>query len=62
MSIVFPHDGSCTTSLLRYRRSDIQLRMGIFYGAGALSGAFSGLLAYLIDKKDGIAGLEGWRW
>jgi hypothetical protein len=36
--------------------------MSIFYAAGALSGAFSGLLAYLIEKMDGIAGLEGWRW
>lgn len=36
--------------------------MGLFYSAGALSGAFSGLLAYLIEKMDGISGLEGWRW
>jgi MFS family permease len=47
---------------LWYRRHEIQLRMGLFYSAGALSGAFSGLLAYLIGKMDGISGLEGWRW
>jgi hypothetical protein len=27
-----------------------------------MAGAFSGLLAYLIDKMDGVGGLEGWRW
>jgi hypothetical protein len=36
--------------------------MAIFYSAGALSGAFAGLLAYLINKMDGVAGLAGWRW
>ncbi|RJE24210.1 transporter [Aspergillus sclerotialis] len=27
-----------------------------------MAGAFSGLLAYLISKMDGVGGLEGWRW
>ncbi|CAH0017082.1 unnamed protein product [Clonostachys rhizophaga] len=45
-----------------YRRHEIQLRAGIFYSAGAFSGAVSGLLAYLINKMNGVAGLEGWRW
>ncbi|OQD82843.1 hypothetical protein PENANT_c019G04506 [Penicillium antarcticum] len=27
-----------------------------------MAGAFSGLLAYLISKMNGIGGLEGWRW
>ncbi|KAL4791067.1 major facilitator superfamily domain-containing protein [Aspergillus venezuelensis] len=45
-----------------YRRHEIQLRAGIFYSAGALSGAISGLLAYLINLMDGVAGLSGWRW
>ena len=45
-----------------YKRHEIQLRMGIFYSVGAFSGAVSGLLAYLIDKMDGVGGLEGWRW
>ncbi|KAK4065835.1 uncharacterized protein Triagg1_8387 [Trichoderma aggressivum f. europaeum] len=39
-----------------------ELRMGYFYGAGALSGAFSGLLAFAIEKMDGVGGLAGWRW
>lgn len=36
--------------------------MGFFYAAGALSGAFSGLLAFAIVKMDGVGGLAGWRW
>ncbi|KAJ5266833.1 hypothetical protein N7478_009641 [Penicillium angulare] len=27
-----------------------------------MAGAFSGLLAFLISKMDGVGGLEGWRW
>ncbi|KAK0761632.1 hypothetical protein N5P37_006585 [Trichoderma harzianum] len=45
-----------------YPRHEVQLRMGYFYGAGALSGAFSGLLAFAIEKMDGVGGLAGWRW
>lgn len=36
--------------------------MAMFYCASALSGAFSGLLAYAIAKMNGIGGYEGWRW
>jgi MFS family permease len=36
--------------------------MAIFYAAASLSGAFSGLLAYAIEKMEGIAGLGGWQW
>ena len=39
-----------------------QTRIAIFYTASAASGAFSGLLAYLISKMDGTGGYEGWRW
>lgn len=39
-----------------------QTRIAIFYTASAASGAFSGLLAYLISKMDGAGGYEGWRW
>lgn len=45
-----------------YRRSEIQTRASVFYSAGALSGAVSGLLAYLLQLMNGVAGLEGWRW
>ncbi|KAK4089284.1 hypothetical protein Purlil1_6273 [Purpureocillium lilacinum] len=39
-----------------------QTRIAIFYTASAASGAFSGLLAYLIAKMNGAGGYEGWRW
>lgn len=35
--------------------------MAIFYGAVSFAGAFSGLLAYAIEKMEGIAGLAGWQ-
>ena len=34
----------------------------MFYCSSAMSGAFSGLLAFAIAKMDGIGGYEGWRW
>lgn len=36
--------------------------MAFFYGAAAVSGAFSGLLAAAIAKMDGLGGYEAWRW
>ena len=36
--------------------------MAMFYCASALSGAFSGLLAFAIAKMNGLGGYEGWRW
>lgn len=36
--------------------------MAIFYGAAAISGAFSGLLAAAIAKMDGVGNYEAWRW
>lgn len=41
---------------LWYKRYEVQSRMAVFYTAASLSGAFSGLLAYAIEKMDGIAG------
>ncbi|KAM5353740.1 hypothetical protein ACJ41O_000390 [Fusarium nematophilum] len=45
-----------------YLRNETQTRLAIFYTASALAGAFSGLLAYVIAKMNGVGGLEGWRW
>ncbi|OAL73143.1 hypothetical protein A7D00_2916 [Trichophyton violaceum] len=45
-----------------YKRYEVQHRMAIFYGSASLSGAFSGLLAFAIQKMHGIANLAGWRW
>ena len=47
---------------LWYKRYELQSRMSIFYAAASLSGAFSGLLAFAIEKMDGVAGLAGWQW
>ena len=41
------------------------MRIGLFFSAEAMSGAFSGLLAAAIVQMDGIAGiagLAGWQW
>lgn len=45
-----------------YLPNETQLRIALFYSASALAGAFSGLLAYVIAKMDGVGGLGGWRW
>lgn len=42
-----------------YNWSEVGVRVALFYTASALAGAFSGLLAYLIAKMDGIGGYEG---
>lgn len=45
-----------------YRRSELAIRIGIFYTSASLSGAFSGLLARAISGLHGRGGLESWRW
>ncbi|KAH0522978.1 hypothetical protein TsFJ059_008039 [Trichoderma semiorbis] len=45
-----------------YTRYEVQSRMVFFHAAVSLAGAFSGLLAFGIQKMDGVAGLQGWRW
>lgn len=60
-----------------YRRGDLALRMGLFYTAASLSGAFGGKFAVISSSQSlsmlgllarGLAaiaprgGLEGWRW
>ncbi|KAF9523178.1 MFS general substrate transporter [Crepidotus variabilis] len=47
---------------LWYPRHQLQLRIGLFFGAASLAGAFSGLLAYGISFMSGKAGLLGWSW
>jgi len=37
-------------------------RLAIFFSAAAVTGAFGGVFAYLIDYMDGKAGLHGWQW
>ncbi|KAJ7680719.1 MFS general substrate transporter [Mycena polygramma] len=47
---------------LWYPRHMLQLRIGLFFGAASLAGAFSGLLAYGINFMSGTRGLLGWSW
>ncbi|KAI0260071.1 MFS general substrate transporter [Gloeopeniophorella convolvens] len=47
---------------LWYPRAMLQFRVGIFFGAASLAGAFSGLLAFGISFMSGTAGLLGWSW
>jgi sugar phosphate permease len=45
-----------------YPRYRSQSRIGFFFGAATLAGAFSGLLAYAIGFMSGVGGYAGWRW
>ncbi|CAH7669021.1 major facilitator superfamily domain-containing protein, partial [Phakopsora pachyrhizi] len=45
-----------------YTKKELQLRIGVFFAFASLSGAFGGLLAYFIEKMDGVAGKKGWQW
>lgn len=47
---------------LWYRRHEAQYRTALFFSAATIAGAFSGILAYAIEKMDGIAGVSGWSW
>ncbi|WYZ36026.1 hypothetical protein EsH8_X_000673 [Colletotrichum jinshuiense] len=45
-----------------YTRGELALRIGIFYTAASLSGAFGGLLARGLSAIGPKTSLEGWRW
>ncbi|KAF5672309.1 allantoate permease [Fusarium heterosporum] len=45
-----------------YSRGELALRIGIFYTAASLSGAFGGLLARGLAAIGPRGDLEGWRW
>ncbi|KAF4554522.1 MFS-type transporter-like protein 70 [Elsinoe fawcettii] len=45
-----------------YGPKQVQTRIALFYCASALSGAFSGLLAFAIANMDGVGGRPGWAW
>lgn len=47
---------------LWYPRYRLQYRVGVFFGAASVAGAFSGLLAYVISFLNGKGGLLGWSW
>lgn len=45
-----------------YNRGELALRIGLFYTAASLSGAFGGLLARGLSAIGPAGGLAGWRW
>jgi MFS family permease len=45
-----------------YKRYEYQRRFAVLYSMASLAGAFSGLLAFAIEKMDGIGGRTGWQW
>jgi len=47
---------------LWYPRGDRALRVALFFSAATVAGAFGGVLAYFIEKLNGIGGLHGWQW
>ncbi|KZV88429.1 MFS general substrate transporter [Exidia glandulosa HHB12029] len=47
---------------LWYPRNKTAYRIGLFFGAATLAGAFSGLLAYGISFMSGVRGRLGWSW
>ncbi|KAJ7209780.1 MFS general substrate transporter [Mycena pura] len=47
---------------LWYPRHMLQWRIGLFFGAASMAGAFSGTLAFGIGFLSGTRGLLGWSW
>lgn len=45
-----------------YTRTELQLRIALFFCTSCLSGAMSGLLTYTIMKLDGFLDRSGWSW
>ncbi|CAK7205003.1 hypothetical protein SEUCBS139899_007767 [Sporothrix eucalyptigena] len=45
-----------------YTRRELALRIGLFYTAASLSGAFGGLLARGLSELAGHGGYSAWRW
>lgn len=45
-----------------YKRTELGLRLSIFFANAALAGSFGGLLAAAIAKMDGLGNKAGWAW
>lgn len=45
-----------------YKRSELGLRLALFFAMAALAGSFGGLLAAAIANMDGVGGKAGWAW
>ncbi|ETN40918.1 uncharacterized protein HMPREF1541_05198 [Cyphellophora europaea CBS 101466] len=61
-----PEAGVVSTCLLYfsfwYKPSERALRLGIFHAANSLASGVGGFLAVGVDRLNGVAGLESWRW
>jgi MFS family permease len=57
---LFP--GSILYLSTMYRREDLALRIGLFYSAAGLAGAFGGLLARGLSSIGDRGGFQRWRW
>ncbi|KAG1736555.1 major facilitator superfamily domain-containing protein [Suillus lakei] len=47
---------------LWYPRSERSKRIAIFFSAASVAVAFGGLLAYGIERMEGVSRLHGWQW
>ncbi|KDQ57415.1 hypothetical protein JAAARDRAFT_206966 [Jaapia argillacea MUCL 33604] len=47
---------------LWYPRANQPSRVAIFFSAATIAGAFGGILAFAIEKMEGVGGLHGWQW
>ncbi|KDQ21635.1 hypothetical protein BOTBODRAFT_26067 [Botryobasidium botryosum FD-172 SS1] len=47
---------------LWYLRKEQAKRIALFFSAATVAGAFGGILAFGIEKMDGLAHLHGWAW
>ncbi|KAF8877869.1 major facilitator superfamily domain-containing protein [Infundibulicybe gibba] len=45
-----------------YKRSELGIRVAIFFSSATIAGAFSGLLSAAIANMDGIGGTHAWAW
>ena len=62
----FPESGVVPASIMYfsfwYKPSERAFRIGIFHAANALASGIGGFLAVGVDRINGAAGLESWRW
>lgn len=45
-----------------YQSTELSLRIALFFSASTIAGSFSGILAYFIEKMNGVGGKAGWAW
>ncbi|KAJ5259619.1 hypothetical protein N7478_012600 [Penicillium angulare] len=45
-----------------YRRSELGIRMAIYFSSAALAGTFGGLLAAAVSMMDAVGDRPGWSW